>query len=66
MRPDIAEYRKRLIVERLRRKVTQAELAEAIGVSQPHLSLIENEKRDLTVWRYNKIREYFDKIDREM
>lgn len=60
MRPDIEEFRSMLRYERTVRNISQTELAEAIGITQAHLSYIEHGKRDLTIARYNKILEYFE------
>lgn len=57
---EIDTFRSRLPIERVMRGITQSELAHAIGVTQPHLSYIESGKRNLSVQRYVKIKEYFD------
>lgn len=58
-RKEIEQFQARLTVERCFRDISQTELAEAIGISQPHLSYIESGKRSLTAQRYHQINEYF-------
>lgn len=45
---------------RTQRNMTQAELAQAVGISVGHLSLIERNKRDLAFSKVKKIAEALD------
>lgn len=60
---QIEEFRQSLPTERYIRNISQQELADAIGVSQGHISYVEAGKRDLTVQRYVQIKEYFERCD---
>lgn len=62
LKSDIVAMQQNLARERYLRGVTQQELADAIGITQGHLSYIESGKRDLTVQRYVQIRDYFDQL----
>lgn len=64
-RDQLLTFQKNLVKERLSRDITQIELADAIGITQGHLSYIEHGKRELTPERYNRIVEYF-KVKEEM
>lgn len=62
MLPEVQELQSRLVYERSKRKISQFELASAIGVTQGHLSYVEHGKRDLTLERYNYILDYFKEM----
>lgn len=62
-REEVERFRQSLADERYDRCMSQKELAEAIGVSQSHISYVERGERALTVERYIQIKEYFERCD---
>lgn len=59
--PYISRFQKDLRRWRVQRGISQTELANAIGVSQGHLSYVERGLRDLTQAKYEDILDYFSK-----
>lgn len=56
----LIEYQNLLRKKRKEKGVSQTKLAKLIGVSQPHLSHIEDGSRRLTPERYSLISEILD------
>jgi transcriptional regulator with XRE-family HTH domain len=52
--------RTKLKIKRVEKRLTQKQVAEAIGVTVPMYSLIENGKRKGSIEQWDKIREIFN------
>lgn len=61
---ETLEFQSRLVSERQSRGISQSRLAYAIGVTQPHMSYIEQGKRPLTNERCRMIKDFFREFDR--